>query len=104
MYEYMVYLKNPSSLSEQVFTTYNVNLFQKDKMVYKFAYVYAPNTTHIGEFYAIQKKHRKKGLGYGALKIMLLMISTQVLQQTLITLKQTLPLLKIIQTIIRKVT
>ena len=29
-------------------------------MVYKFAYVYAPNTTHIGEFYAIQKKHRKR--------------------------------------------
>ncbi len=46
MYEYMVYLKNSFELvGTSFFTTYNVNLFQKDKMVYKFAYVYAPNTS-----------------------------------------------------------
>ncbi|MGH0414308.1 hypothetical protein [Bacillus cereus] len=53
----MVYLKNAFELvGTSFFTTYTANLFQKDKMVHKFAYVYALNTTHIGEFYAIQKE------------------------------------------------
>ncbi|MEC2554056.1 hypothetical protein P9W85_22170 [Bacillus tropicus] len=42
-------------------------------------------------FMQFKKKHRKKELGYGVLKTMLPMISIQVLQQTLIILKQILP-------------
>ncbi|MEB9684077.1 hypothetical protein BK742_21875 [Bacillus thuringiensis serovar pingluonsis] len=65
----MVYLKNAFELvGTSFFTTYNANLFQKDKMVNKFAYVYALNTTHIGEFYAIQKEAQKKEVGISSIE------------------------------------
>ncbi|MGZ9651800.1 sunset domain-containing protein [Bacillus cereus] len=37
-------------------------------MVYKFAYVYALNTTHIGKFYAIQKEAQKKEVGISSIE------------------------------------